>query len=215
MIRDEWGFILQVPTLDPDDSPVRNGMLALAGSEFDQNVMPGFVLEDGSCIRHPYSTIKRDDNLCLNDPKANSRDQLIVTVAGLWAGDEVFLLEKIRSRYWININKDILSPTHKWFIAKAANHWSQYLWAIPGFIFLSLDIFWHGFLNPGHELNQIIAICSVMGDEWLKTLCKIHPNWQRNVEDYFGVHPWSHGYWRGQPEIAYAVIKYVNSRIGV
>jgi hypothetical protein len=208
MIRDAHGFIVQQPEMDGDDSPVRNGLMAISGSVLDQELVCQFVLADGSIIRHPHQTIRGN-----NDPKESSRDQLIVLVAALYAADEVFLLDKIRSRYWLNINKDILSPSHKLFIATAARHWSRYLWAIPGYPMLVLDILWHSIINPGHELNQILSMCSVMGKGWISLVCRLHHDWQRNIEDYFGVHPTSHGKWRGQPEIAFALIKYISSRM--
>lgn len=209
MIRDEWGFILQEPEMDGDDSPVRNGLMALSGSLLDQTLMPFFVLGDGSCIRHPFQS-KRGNNM----PEANSRDQLILTVAGLWAGDEIFYLRSIRSHYGLFINKDFLSPSHQLFMSTAAKHWSRFIWALPGALFMALDIFWHMTLGKKHELNQMIAICSVMGSFWLKLLTKCCPWWERNIEDYFGAYPESHGFWRNQPEIAQNLIKYVKTRIG-
>jgi hypothetical protein len=77
-------------------------------------------------------------------------------------------------------------------------------------MWLKAEIYWHSYVQPLDEPNQIIALCSVYGDEYLKLWTNHNKLWKWSIYRY-----WSQldGAWRGEPELAEWVIKYVESKI--
>lgn len=205
IVRDQHHIIIQHDYKDPlnpigwdgGDSISRTGIMAMCHSPVDQFLLrSAFFKENGEVVRHPYDKDPR-----WRDYKETSRDQIVCAAAGYW-----FLAEKIRKRHWAFVNKDILMPDVKWHLASCAIHWSRFLWAIPGIPLLFLSVLWAAYVQPQHELNQLLCMC-VKTSKWhLKLLCKLHPDWEKNVNEYW----WTgHGTWRNQKEIADALIQKV------
>lgn len=130
-----------------------------------------------------------------------SRDQYILLACGLIAQNK---------RHMVNesfiTGRDLLPPSVKGIrrIAQGKKPWPwQSLW-------LKAEILWHSYIQPLEEPNQIIALCSVYGDEYLKLWTKHNKLWKWSIYRY-----WSQldGFWRGEPELAELVIKYVESKI--
>ena len=211
MRRDKHKIIIQHNYKDPEnksqydggDSISRTGIMAMCGSERDQlNMVSQYWKTNGEIVRHPYQPV-------WNEYKEMSRDQLVCAVAGMFKKQA----ETVRKRHWFLINKDLLAPDVKLHLALCADHWSKYAWGIIGYPWLILSILWSCYVTPNHELNQIICQCVKAGRPFLKLLCKLHPNWIKNLNDYWGVDQNSHGFWRNQPEIAFEIIKYVENKI--
>jgi hypothetical protein len=124
-----------------------------------------------------------------------SRDQFILLAAGL-----------IKQGHWelVNINyingKDILPPSVRGMVRIAQGktpHWFQKLW-------LKGEIYWHSYLQPLEEPFQIIALCSVYGDEYLKLWTKHNTKWQWSIKRYLSE---LDGAWRNEKELAEFVIQ--------
>jgi hypothetical protein len=211
MRRDRHSIIIQHNYQQPDDetqwdggdSISRTGIMAMCGSERDQlNMVSQFWKSNGEIVRHPYQPV-------WNEYKEMSRDQLVCAVAGMYSKQA----ETVRKRHWLMINKDLLAPDVKLHLALCANHWSKYLWGILGFPWLILSILWSCYVTPNHELNQILCQCVKAGKPFLWLLCKLHPNWKKNVMEYWGVEKHMHGFWRDQEEIADTMIAFVMRKL--
>jgi hypothetical protein len=102
--------------------------------------------------------------------------------------------------------KDILPPNIRGLeniaITGAAN-WYQKLW-------LKLEILWHSYLQPLDEPNQIIALCSVYGDEYLKLWTKHNKLWRWSIRRYWGALDCE---WRDEKELGEHIIRYVESKL--
>jgi hypothetical protein len=210
LIRDRHNIIIQHVYTDPTneayydggDSISRTGIMALCGSKLDSTIMEmDYRTTNGEIVRHPYDKDPR-----WKDYKETSRDQLVCAVVGM----NKEAAEKVRKRHNLMfINKDFLAPDVMLHLALCADHWSKHLWGIIGYPWLMLSIFWSTKIKPDHELNQIFCQCVIAGPKYLQKLINMHPNWRINLEDYWGKYPnTSHGYWRAQPEIAEAMIKF-------
>lgn len=212
IVRDKYGIIIQHP-VDANscaDSLSRTAIMAICGSGRDERLLAEFVDTEGEPVRHPYTKpfcyYKGNDT-------GMSRDQMTCLMSAFaYLKQYPVRAEAVRRRHWLFVNKDFLAPDIKWIYAKAANHWSQYLWCLVGIPWAFLGVVWASTVDTEHELNQLICECAAAGTWLLKLLCKWHPDWQRNVEAYWGARPEDHGYWRGQPEIAEAIVKFVKGR---
>lgn len=204
IVRDRWGIICQHykddTPIDGGDSASRTGIMALCGSAADKNVMVTFYeynVNDGlkRLVRHPFQSKWNHEEL-------TSRDQLVCFVAGLkgsyWWLD--MLAKEFNKAYKFRINSDILAPDVKLHLNLCANivPW----WAPLGYAYLRLAILWACFVRPDDELNQILCQCIVAGKKYVRMLCKLHPNWIKNTQDYWGG-------WRDQEEIGEALIQKV------
>jgi hypothetical protein len=69
-------------------------------------------------------------------------------------------------------------------------------------------VVWATKIKPNDEQNQTIAMCAVAGTEYLEALVRWHPDLKKNLDDYWGGHPW-----RDQPEIAFHIWEYIQGRI--
>jgi hypothetical protein len=47
----------------------------------------------------------------------------------------------------------------------------------------------------------------VAGKVFVKLVCKLHPDFEKNILDYYGANPGSHGEWRQCGEIGIAFVK--------
>jgi hypothetical protein len=130
-----------------------------------------------------------------------SRDQFTPLAAGLIKqGHASFVNTKYIT------GKDLLPPSVKGMVRIAQGkkpYFYQSIW-------LTLEIYWHSYLQPLDESNQLIALCSVYGDEYLKLWTKHNKLWKYSILRY-----WSEldGFWREEPELAYHIIKYVESKL--
>lgn len=228
LARDEHGIIIQQP-LDInscDDSLCRTSLLGLADNELDKENIKLWYSMGGEPARHPYTVPANKygwDEVYKYD-KCLSRDQLLPYIALLAvlaeAGDQEAreVAKKIRQRHKLFVNQDFLAPDIQYIMSRAADHWSQYLWGLIGIPWLlCLSIPFTCIITPKHELNQLVAECLGMSKfirKWsLKMMTKLHPDWKRNIEDYWGVYPTSHGLWRQMPEMAQLLIAKVESII--
>jgi hypothetical protein len=106
-----------------------------------------------------------------------SRDQAIMIMSGLIAQgrNEYVNLSFINGR-------DILPPSVRGIprIAHGKKPRFYQSWWLKG------EIYWHSYLQPLDEPNQIIALCSVYGDEYLKLWTKQNKLWEWSINFYFG-----------------------------
>lgn len=211
MIRDRHHIIIQHNYKEPSDesqydggdSISRTGIMAMCGSERDQlNMVIQYWKTNGEIVRHPYQPV-------WNEYREMSRDQLVCAAAGMNKRQA----ETVRKRHWLFINKDFLAPDVKLHLAICADHWSKHTWGIIGYPWLILSILWSCYVTPNHELNQIMCMCIRAGRTYVKLLCKLHPNWILNINEYWGTYSWAHGHWRDQKEIAAALISRVESML--
>jgi hypothetical protein len=77
-------------------------------------------------------------------------------------------------------------------------------------IWLKLEIYWHSYLQPLEESNQLIALCSVYGDEYLKYWTKHNKLWKWSVRRYWGALDCE---WRDEKELGEHIIRYVESKV--
>jgi hypothetical protein len=188
MIFDE---VYQLPrpngATDFNDSSHLAGLLAV--TKHSEQVSCKKYLRVRGYTRHPFES--RYDF---------SRDQAIMLMCGLIAQGQQ---EYVNLKYITG--RDILPPSVRGLvrIAQGKNpHLLQRLW-------LKGEIYWHSYLQPLEEPNQIIALCSAYGDEYLKLWTKHNKLWKWSIYRY-----WSQldGQWRQEPELAEWVIKYVESK---
>ena len=207
--RDSYGIICQhhiyfpENPIDGGDSASRTGIMALCRSIQDRNLLSSFITDDKKLIRHPNQPR-------WNDPKNTSRDQLIPFLAGCWSANAIFYSKELSKSYGFWINKDFLDPAVQLHIQFCAGNWNT-KWKLIGFPWLRASIFWATKIKPSNELNQILCMC-IMADverpSYLKLLCESHPDWRKNVTEY-----WSG--WRDQKEIGEAFIECVEQHLKI
>ena len=130
-----------------------------------------------------------------------SRDQATMLMAGLIAqGYNDFVnLSFITGR-------DLLPPSVRGMVRIAQGkrpYFYQSIW-------LKLEIYWHSYFQPLEESNQIIALCSVYGDEYLKLWTKHNKLWKWSVRRYWGALDCE---WRDEKELGEHIVSYVERRI--
>jgi len=201
IVRDSYGLIVQHRRndsryADGGDTASRMGIWNLCHPE-NQTPLTAFVRAWRKLVRHPYQ--EEWDN-----PDKTSRDQLVCYVAGA----DITSCKIARSAYWFNINSDILLPDVQLHLSLRADHWTKYLWFIPGTINLYLSVLWACFVKPDHELNQLI--CVISSHPWkrwfFRELNSLNPEWSYNLHEY-----WCE--WRDQREICEALMSYVSREI--
>jgi hypothetical protein len=225
IVRDQYGIVLQQPVdiNSADDSLARDSIMAFSGDANSIEALKHWESMGGKPARHPY-TYPSNKYEGVDGDRRTTRDQLIPYVNALNKLGKYDLAEQVRKEHGFLVNKDPIAPDLKWMIAKAAKHPSQYLWMIPGFVFVIFSIFWSALVDPyimvpirkalkaifpkkdintnEHELNQVFCETETLGRGFTRAIQILHPNWKRNLEDYWGVHPASHGAWRQMPELA-------------
>lgn len=130
-----------------------------------------------------------------------SRDQFIVLAVGLIKQGRADLV----SLDLVN-GKDIMPPSVQGLVRIAKGkkpRFYQSLW-------LKAEIYWHSYIQPLEEPNQIIALCSAYGDEYLKLWTKHNQLYIWSVRRY-----WSEldGFWRDEADLAEHIINYISSKI--
>ncbi len=196
--RDEIGIIVQhdpnIPSYgDAGDSCNRSGIMSLSGSVLDQALMGQFITADGLLVRHPTQ-------IPWNDPSKTSRDALVTAIAGM----SVEQAQKLRNSYNWFINKDFLMPDVRNHLKLCSGQKGSVL----GYFMLGVSIAYAAIIQPEHELNQLMTMCIVAGPKWVKLLCKEHPDWKKNITDYWSGYPF-----RDQAEIGQAFIARVEQEL--
>lgn len=130
-----------------------------------------------------------------------SRDQFILLAAGLIKqghGDLVNLA--------FVTGRDIMPPSVHGLVRIAQGKrplWYQSLW-------LKTEIMVHAYFQKLDEPFQILALCSVYGDEYLKLWTSKNSLWRESIKRYLCE---LDGVWRGEKELAEHIIEYVSKRI--
>jgi hypothetical protein len=164
-------FINRYPQIqgssDLEDSSHLAGILAIFEHPEAVNCTKYVFVQNGKLIykRHPDSIYDF------------SRDQFILIAAGL-----------IKQKAGLRVNldyvngRDIMPPSVRGLVRIAHGkkpRFYQSLW-------LKGEIYWHSYLQPLDEPNQIIALCSVYGDKYLKLWTKHNKLWKWSITFYFG-----------------------------
>ena len=171
--------------LDFGDSCMKTS-IAVIGGLASPHLLDLFITRDNLIVRHPT-----DEKW--SDPKLTSRDQAVCLMAALALCREYKSFPKYK---WF-INKDIMfMPDVSWFqrVARGERGHSH-----SGSVMMNLSILYAAKFDSSHELNQLFCMALVLGDSFVRKLCKAHPHWQGNLIFYWGG-------WRDQPEIGLAFI---------
>lgn len=186
--RDEHGIIVQHPTMDGGDSLSRTGIMALCGSEIDTEKLPFFEQKGAVLVRHPYQTEWAE-------PSFTSRDQVVCA-----ASSGILKVPAWNYARKGKVNKDFLTPSVRFYLYKASGTKAPLWIRALGKLNLFIDLIWNTKIKPNAEMNQFACICIVMGPWWADKLCSWHPDIIGNIMGYWNS-------WRGQPEIAEALIR--------
>lgn len=224
IVRDQYGIICQhnrdyPDYLDQGDSAARTGLMAMCESPQDLHNITEFLTfgKDGlKLVRHPHQ-------LKWNDSALTSRDQLIQWAAGTRGAElACYWIARTYATSWF-INKDFLAPDVRLYLYKCAegcgpweasthhpyvSNKAPFYIKLLGYPLMFLSILWSCYATPNEEQNKMIAMCSIYGRNWLRLLVRLHPSIVNNLNTYWGGHPW-----RDQPEIAEALINYINKEL--
>ncbi len=218
IVRDSYSIIVQhdpnVPTYaDGGDSARGVGLMAMAGSKLDQELLPVFMTADGP-VRHPYQPPH------FTNPKNFSRDQLICYMAGLKAAGlteiAATIFKKLAKRAFFCFNTkdtfnntpvfpDILLPHTIVGLGLAAKSTTALILAPLMYPLVLTDMAYFIIFRKDEESNQSIALYSLYGRPFVKLFNLLHPHLHDNIMSYFSG-------WRSQPEIGEAIIRYVEQK---
>lgn len=203
MRLDELGYPAPQGASDFEDSSHLAGLLAI--TEHHQAVdcrkyVTGYVVASSDSPTW-FKPTKRIYVRCPNTKYDFSRDQFAPLAAGL-----------IKQGYAAYVNleyitgRDLLPPSVRGLVRIAQGKNPQLLHRF----WLKLEIYWHSYIQPLEEPNQIIALCLSYGDEYLKLWTSKNKLWRWSIYRY-----WSQldGQWRGEPELADHIIKYIESKL--
>lgn len=207
---DEYGLIVQHRPDEPDyadggDSCMKTSIAVISGivSPMDLGY---FTTYNALVVRHPHQV-----PYC--NPDETSRDQLIPFLAACKLYPEFNIRNKflrtydftdIIKNYKYRINKDLLiSPSIQWFMRKCSGD-DSYSWL--GDKALRADILYASKISPEHELNQLMCQCIILGKEYVQLLCKSHPDWRKNLRDYYCG-------WRDQAELYEAFVNKIEKEL--
>ena len=201
---DEYGLIVQHRPDEPDyayggDSCMKTS-IAVIGGLTSALKLDAFVNSNYEVLRHPFISP-------YNKTSETSRDQLIPLLAAARLSKRPYFASVISDNYKYRINKDLLiSPSIQWFMRKCAGD-DSYSWL--GDKMIRLDIWYASKRDPDHELNQLFCMCLVLGKQYVQLLCKSHPDWRKNIRDYWGTET----KFRFQPEIGEAFIQRIEQEL--
>jgi len=193
--------------LDMGDSCMKTS-LAVIGGIISDKLLGYFLVQERHNELGNYllsnKVIRSPSSKEYSDPKKTSRDQLICFMAALALTNHKYVNKNIMyCSYKYRINKDLLiSPSIRWFMRKCEGD-DYYSWL--GDKMIRLDIWWAS-KNTDKELNQLFCMCLVLGKDYVKLLCDSHPDWRKNLRDY-----WCG--WRDQAEIGEAFIKRIERNL--
>ena len=202
--RNNDGIIMQHNRAYPDysdggDSCARCGLMAMAGSKLDQDLLFKFLDPWGHLVRHPTGEgSPRNPTHAL--PEFTSRDNLIQWAAGIQPGDAIcqHAADKYAGQWFIN--KDILMFDTKLFLKKKSSIAPPLWLVVLGTANMFLTLLWACFVTPDEEQNKTIAMCIAFGPPWIRMLLRWHPDLRKNLETY-----WGGSEWRNQIEISDAI----------
>lgn len=172
---------------DWEDSSHLAGMLAVIGHEEAPDLRQYIFKTESGPLRYIY---KR----CPNSQYDFSRDQLIPLWCGMRKKNQRLLMDKSYVT-----GKDLLPPSVLGLLEYGEPTLLQRLW-------LRAEILFHAYCNPLGEPNQIIALCSVYGPEYMRLWTKHNKKWKESIRAYFSG-------WRGEPELSDRIIDFVNKEI--
>jgi hypothetical protein len=184
MRRDKYQIIVQTAVEDPSyedggDSAFSTGLMAFCGSELDDHLMLYFIT-NGQLVRHPYQPV-------YNDPKETSRDQVLAFFSGLMPDNAFNSVRNACLNYakGFRVNKDILTPAHKYYLYKRAGVEPSKLLTVLVYINQALNLVWDCYIKPDDEKNQAIVMNITFGKKWIQFLYKHHPDLYGNIDNYF------------------------------
>jgi len=126
-----------------------------------------------------------------------SRDQAVCLMAGFG---------KLGQSIYVNADlirgSDLLPPSVRGHIRRCQGlkaNWFQDLW-------LKADILFNAYCVPLSESNQLICMMIIAGPSYVKLWTMSNEKWKQSIEDY-----WCG--WRGEPELAAAMINYIEEYI--
>lgn len=210
IVRDSHGIIVQHDPNNPayvdgGDSVNRTAIMALCGSEIDQDLLVMFS-KHGFVVRHPYQEPWNYAGNC-------TRDQIIPFMAACQWGVGFTVYNAIKKRKWRaqNINKDskesestlpdLFTLDHIFWMRDVLNVKQSILTATIGRLWFLLSIFWNALLARDKEHNQIICMMLSMKNKiFLNIYCLLFKEYEDNILNYWGN-------WRDQKEIGTSIIK--------
>jgi hypothetical protein len=205
IVTDDLGLIGQHRPDEPNnpeypdfyDSCMRTSIAVICGIS-DASIVH-FLDNKFRCVRHP----KYSHTL-------TSRDQIIPLIAAFKLSNRYcseLYCRTILMNYNLFINKDFLGmPDIQWFFRKCKGD-NSYSWL--GDKALRASIWYASKIKPNHELNQAILVAFICGRKYLKLLCSSHPDWRKNLRDYYGTET----SFRFQPELGESYVRWVEKRI--
>lgn len=201
-MRYENGFPYCEGASDLADSPVINALMIMFN--VGNYIHPLWYFVNGHPVRYPYGkTISETSPFCF------SRDQNTMLAA---------------AEFYHPVIKPRIKPT--WFAPNFVNE-EQMKWQIPDphfpgvynhlricyglkpiklfNIWFWLEIFYSCYIKPLAEPNQLIAMMMCHPNKkYLKYWLKNNKQWEKAIKDYWCEGP---GSWRGEPELAHAMIE--------
>lgn len=197
-IYDSLGLPSDRGASDNLDSARMAGMCVISGYNYEIDLSLYILNYTGSqsyyalkYTRHPLSD---------PDKMPFSRDQSSCLFAGLYYQGKTSLVDP----NYQPPNGDIISPSVRGHFKRCAglkanaleNAW---LW---------LDVIYSAYIDPLAEPNQLIAMLLVADHKYLRAWKRWNKSWERSVLKYWCQED---GAWRGEPELAHAIIERVQS----
>lgn len=210
MIFDLYGLPKDNGATDYMDSARLAGLVELFGS--DHIDLMAYIRYDDEgrlvAMRHPRE-------MPSNNWKNFTRDQLMCLAAGLKKQNREGTVRKLyyeavrrgyraqntEADYPGTLKKfpngaDLLTPSHMNHLRICSGEKPTLL----GRLWLTIDILFNGYISPKTEPNQLICMCVVAGEKYVRLWKKVNPYWKGAIIDY-----WCG--WRGEKELALRMIE--------
>lgn len=206
---DEHNYPCVNGSTDSEDSSHLAGLLAVTNHHQAVNCMK-YVKNAGETFSENDDTIwftTKTIYIRCNDSKYDfSRDQAILLMPGLIAQGHK---EYVNLKYITG--RDLIPPSVRGLVRIAQGkkpYFYQTKW-------LTAEIYWHSYLQPLDEPFQLLAMMLTYdnfngNNELLKLWTSNNNKWRWSILRYLAQ---LDGAWRGEPELAEYVIKYVESRL--
>lgn len=182
---------------DNMDSAMLAGLMATLGHPQSPDLR-AYLYGRWGIVRCPERL--HEEDWCQN-PFNVTRDQLAPMIAGLVAQGHILyaqcLCKAIEQRGWRAQNSEADKPgsIKPWYngadlffgaekefcknvLAMGYTNKKSYFW-------LSVKIWWHCFISPYHEPNQLIALMATAGPKYIVRWKTLHPNWKECVSNYW------------------------------
>lgn len=186
MIFDIFGIPRENGATDLQDSARLAGLMEVFGWPKNKINLLQYIDMSGDkwkYVRHPLEA-KYD----------MSRDQAVCLMAGLKA--------QKRERFVdldCVVGKDIFPPSVRGHVRRCQGgkaSWFQNQC-------LKLDILWAAYVKPDAEINQLLCMLMIAGDEWIFWFTEHHKTWRENLREY-----WCG--WRGEPDLCFWIISRID-----